>query len=216
MIEWIDDFLSHDECDHLITLAASSPRRKSRMRMNTLLQEDWKRAFDILPEDELETRLRNLDGRIAYQIECLTGRPARAHLVGNFYEYTNGGFYKPHGDAHRISERDGKVIATRYAKRDVSAIVYLNEDFTGGELLFIHSGRKIIPRQGGLVLFTSGWQNDHGVTPVAGTRYCVANWFETTPAMVADIEEIPEPYASNYPLSPSGARGCTRWPSHWQ
>ncbi|KAM9033645.1 prolyl 3-hydroxylase 2 [Sarcophilus harrisii] len=73
------------------------------------------------------------------------------------------------------------------ASRDYSAILYMNEDFEGGE--FIFTGRdpetvtaSIKPKCGRMVSFSSGRENLHGVKAVTkGQRCAVALWFTLDP-----------------------------------
>ncbi|XP_060777591.1 prolyl 3-hydroxylase 3 [Neoarius graeffei] len=75
--------------------------------------------------------------------------------------------------------------APAFTHRDLSAILYLNDDFEGGELFFTDRDAKTItarvkPSCGRLVGFTSGPVNPHGVTAVtAGRRCALALWFTT-------------------------------------
>ncbi|KAM6967805.1 prolyl 3-hydroxylase 3 [Aplochiton taeniatus] len=70
-----------------------------------------------------------------------------------------------------------------FTHRDLSAILYLNEDFDGGELFFTDRDAKTVtarvrPSCGRLVGFSSGPVNPHGVTAVtAGRRCALALWF---------------------------------------
>ncbi|KAJ7985201.1 hypothetical protein DPEC_G00349620 [Dallia pectoralis] len=67
--------------------------------------------------------------------------------------------------------------------RDLSAVLYLNDDFEGGELFFTDRDAKTVtarvkPTCGRLVGFSSGPVNPHGVTAVtAGRRCALALWF---------------------------------------
>lgn len=75
--------------------------------------------------------------------------------------------------------------APAFTHRDLSAVLYLNEDFEGGELFFTDRDAKTVtarvkPSCGRLVGFTSGPVNPHGVTAVtAGRRCALALWFTT-------------------------------------
>uniref|UniRef100_A0A7N4V071 procollagen-proline 3-dioxygenase n=1 Tax=Sarcophilus harrisii TaxID=9305 RepID=A0A7N4V071_SARHA len=88
------------------------------------------------------------------------------------------------------------------ASRDYSAILYMNEDFEGGE--FIFTGRdpetvtaSIKPKCGRMVSFSSGRENLHGVKAVTkGQRCAVALWFTLDPL---HRELVSSPYdASRY------------------
>ncbi|KAI5105936.1 prolyl 3-hydroxylase 3 [Silurus meridionalis] len=83
--------------------------------------------------------------------------------------------------------------APAFTHRDLSAVLYLNDDFEGGELFFTDRDAKTVtarvkPSCGRLVGFTSGPVNPHGVTAVtAGRRCALALWF-TTEKLHRDME----------------------------
>ncbi|XP_033341231.2 prolyl 3-hydroxylase 2 isoform X2 [Megalopta genalis] len=71
-----------------------------------------------------------------------------------------------------------------YTWRDYSAILYLNEDFQGGEFFFakeraIHESSSLVfPKCGRMVAFSAGGENLHGVKGVRRGRRCaLALWF---------------------------------------
>ena len=62
--------------------------------------------------------------------------------------------------------------------RDYSGVVYLNDNFVGGETWFPQFGPKFIkPKKGKFVLYPAGLEYSHGVTTVIGTRYTMPIWF---------------------------------------
>ncbi|XP_071505938.1 prolyl 3-hydroxylase 1-like [Diadema antillarum] len=70
--------------------------------------------------------------------------------------------------------------------RDWSAILYLNEDFEGGEFIFAHFNQTaqsvVTPHCGRLVGFSAGSENLHGVKGVIRGRRCaLAMWFTLDP-----------------------------------
>lgn len=71
-----------------------------------------------------------------------------------------------------------------YTWRDYSAILYLNDDFDGGEFFFVNDRKErrvqgtVQPRCGRIVAFSAGGENLHGVRAVRSGRRCaVALWF---------------------------------------
>ena len=63
--------------------------------------------------------------------------------------------------------------------RAISALVYLNEDFDGGETEFPHFGIKIKPKPGMLLLFPSNFAYRHIAHPVTnGTKYGLVTWIK--------------------------------------
>jgi hypothetical protein len=68
--------------------------------------------------------------------------------------------------------------ATVYGQRQLTAMLYLNDDFEGGELVLPHQGLVYKPRAGALVLFPSGFCFPHASHPVTrGTKYSLVTWF---------------------------------------
>jgi len=91
----------------------------------------------------------------------------------SFLRYHTGGFYRAHRD-HAVS-RDWPAAA----RRRIAIVVFLNDDFTGGELrLFprVTAPVSITAAAGTLVAFDARML--HEVLPVtAGTRETIVDWF---------------------------------------
>jgi Rps23 Pro-64 3,4-dihydroxylase Tpa1-like proline 4-hydroxylase len=207
MIYWLENFIDDAECVRLINMGKDHAHRKSRLAQNTYLDESYKLASDILPSEgsKLEAFIKFLDQAIASQIQGMFGsEEVHFDRPANFYEYNTGGFYRAHSDSQVVKKVNGELVARQYVKRDVSSVLYLNDDFEGGELVFVHQDgqkSKITPKRGALLLFKCDWQYDHYVTKVTGTRYCIANWYRTTPSLVKEEEIVPYPFSEKYPLT---------------
>ncbi|XP_038053135.1 prolyl 3-hydroxylase 2-like [Patiria miniata] len=73
-----------------------------------------------------------------------------------------------------------------YTWRDWSAVLYLNDNFEGGEFVFAHHNftfqSHLKPKCGRLVGFSAGEENLHGVKAVLSGRRCaLALWFTEDP-----------------------------------
>ncbi|XP_012328263.3 prolyl 3-hydroxylase 3 [Aotus nancymaae] len=74
-----------------------------------------------------------------------------------------------------------------YTYRDYSGLLYLNDDFQGGDLFFTEPNAltvtaRVRPRCGRLVAFSSGGENPHGVWAVTRGRRCaLALWHTWAP-----------------------------------
>lgn len=56
--------------------------------------------------------------------------------------------------------------------------IYLNDDYEGGEIEFIHSGVKIKPEAGSIIFFPSNFLYVHEVYPItSGFRYSMPHWY---------------------------------------
>ncbi|HWB33951.1 MAG TPA: 2OG-Fe(II) oxygenase [Candidatus Paceibacterota bacterium] len=96
-----------------------------------------------------------------------------------FLIYHPGGHYRPHIDGEALfNDGSGKLSWRRNVDRDISLVVYLNQDFEGGDIVFPKQAITIKPRAGMLLAFPSSHHFLHGVNPVlSGTRYAIVNWF---------------------------------------
>jgi predicted 2-oxoglutarate/Fe(II)-dependent dioxygenase YbiX len=80
-------------------------------------------------------------------------------------KYAPGSHIRAHNDT-----------ATEFSSRCVSALLYLNEEYEGGKLLFPRLDLAHKPSVGELVLFPSEYL--HAVTPVvSGVRYCFVGFY---------------------------------------
>lgn len=89
--------------------------------------------------------------------------------------YHQGGHYQVHSDADNWTASKRKW--SRGMDRDYSLLLYLNDDFTGGELDFPHFGFRIRPQAGMLACFPSDHRYLHAAKPtLSGTRYVLVGW----------------------------------------
>lgn len=85
-----------------------------------------------------------------------------------------------HYDKHNDSESYVKGKLKRVVSRDISLLLYLNDDYEGGELEFTKLQLTIRPKKGMLIAFPSYEEFEHKVHPVTkGTRYTIVSWIET-------------------------------------
>jgi len=68
------------------------------------------------------------------------------------------------------------------SSRVLSVLLYLNDDYEGGEIEFRHSGIKFKPEAGSVLFFPSNFLYVHEVYPVTkGPRYALPNWYHNVP-----------------------------------
>ena len=66
--------------------------------------------------------------------------------------------------------------------RSHSAVIYLNQDYGGGETIFRDQNVNIFPETGKLLMFPAGYDYTHAVNEVDGSnRYTIALWFTEDP-----------------------------------
>ncbi len=107
-----------------------------------------------------------------YQIEVRDREPSQ------ILHYDVGGHYIPHVDAETLYKDDiGLDMWEKTLDRDLSVVYFLNDGFSGGELIFPALDLIVQPEAGTLVCFPSCHNYVHGVKPVtAGHRYSIVTW----------------------------------------
>lgn len=89
------------------------------------------------------------------------------HFVESFnlLKYQTGQEYGAHYDGNTGTARV------------VSPILYLNDDYEGGELEFVNFNLKIKPKAGTLYIFPASYPYRHIAHPVkSGTKYAIVTW----------------------------------------
>lgn len=130
----------------------------------TVDQGKYQKYIDRLIESSLTRILNKHFQKTLYWYE-------RPHVL----YYKEGGKYSAHSD----SENHNTIIDSwvKVIDRDYSILLYLADDFEGGELLFNRFGFRYKPRRGDLVVFPSDQRYIHTAEPVTnGNRYAIVSW----------------------------------------
>jgi len=87
-----------------------------------------------------------------------------------YYEVFNFVKYEGEGKEFKIHADDGPAY-----KAAVSAVIYLNDDYEGGEIAFPRMDNLVIkPGLGDIAIFPSNYIYEHASLPIkSGTKYCV-------------------------------------------
>lgn len=100
----------------------------------------------------------------------------------NVQKMETGGYAIVHSDH---TDFDG--VPNAYERSKYATIIYLNDDYEGGELYFPEHGIDIKPKAGAIYTFSGGIQNLHGVREVlSGTRYNLIAFWDHAEAEYSD------------------------------
>ncbi len=131
---------------------------------------------NMLPESETDAlRLMQQVRLLAQLVLTHAARPTQTIYsdTAQLVRWHEGIELTPHADN---MEPDGAPNATPH--RCFSSLLYLNDDYEGGETFFPGYAIRLKPEAGMLVLFGAGPEFVHGVTRVRrGLRYTYAGWF---------------------------------------
>lgn len=163
-IKVIENFLSIDECDYILSkytqelelLIAKVTNGNSKSRKSSVGWINKLNGIDERLSDLLKT---------SYDIN---GMEVTGLGPFQFTEYKVGEYFDWHSD------RSSEIFRDRF----VSTIILLNDNYSGGILEIQDINSNLIPinqRVGNLYVFDSGLR--HRVTPVEeGVRYSLVNW----------------------------------------
>ena len=98
----------------------------------------------------------------------------------------SGDSHIPHADNER--REHGRWLPNHTPQRDYTGLVYLNDNFAGGELVFPDRDVVIIPKPGLFVGFPSNRKFVHAVPNVlSGKRYSLPVWFTANSAKAMQV-----------------------------
>lgn len=114
-----------------------------------------------------------------YKVKCLD-------VEIHFLHYMSESEYKSHIDGQYIDEG----IAKRGVDRDITCVLYLNDDYEGGNIRFDFFNKKLKPNTGDILIYPTTWQFTHAVEKVKGERYAIVFWYKTSPELNVESKII--------------------------
>lgn len=111
----------------------------------------------------------------AKELEPFYNCKLRTMETPQILRYTKGSCYYPHADADVVDRETMKW--KRAVDRDYSLLIYLDQNYEGGELIFPNFDFKLRPQAGMMVAFPSDFRYLHGAMPVlSGVRHAIVSW----------------------------------------
>ena len=166
----LEKCVSHIEC----RLQAQDFRR------HEVYARDGRTVVDARSRDSMSIRPRHDEELAFFVFEAVhhyfekhfLAKPSDSLVLAQheFFAYLPGAGLRMHADDH-VLKPDGNVL-TRDVQRGITAILYLNSNFAGGEIRFPKQGLELRPSAGLLVIFPSNGNFPHEVKPILrGRRY---------------------------------------------
>lgn len=180
----IPHFLSDNECDQIIEsskntgLFASKVYEGSHDSYNDL----HRRSEQCWLNDTDHDYIKNISDRVGFLTGTINNKKEPFQVV----KYKSGGYFNPHYDACNGSEEFCKRL-NKDGFRLLTVLIYLNDDYTGGETVFPNINKTVIPEKGKAVVFYNVneqgkpiYEALHGGNPVkSGEKYICNKWVRT-------------------------------------
>lgn len=158
-VQIIENFLTPDECDTIIRLA-----KKKGLEEGMVYTDNKKDlyALDKSSRDSktawLEDNEHSVVEKIAKKAAELSKLPIEKQEPLQVAYYNQGGKFVEHHDAC-TEKSDKKCDAIDINPRRSTLLIYLNDDFEGGETEFRLIGKKIKPLKGQAIFFWDTYEN---------------------------------------------------------
>jgi prolyl 4-hydroxylase len=182
----ITDFLTPEQCDHIIEQATPKLARSTVLDAKGGLVDSRRTSYGMFfasaPTDPI---LKEIEEKIAR----ITQMPVENGEGLQVLHYEVGGEFQPHHDYFTSLQPGGPQALSRGGQRVATLMMYLNTTEKGGETIFPKAGISISPKKGQAVLFynvtPSGVEDPqslHGGAPVlAGEKWIVTKWIRKGP-----------------------------------
>jgi hypothetical protein len=169
------DYLSDEECALLVDYFDSASIKENTNNINVNPTFNNRVIYyESVKDPKVKALMKRIHTDVAARLKDFyheTGDilPEATHIV----KWPIGTSLGNHADN---AYEDGRPNYVSW--RTYSAIIYLNDDFLGGEFYFKKYAYDLKPKKGLLVGFTAGLRHVHGVRQVNyGIRYTLPMWF---------------------------------------
>lgn len=139
---------------------------------NSIIDTRYRDSKAIVPRHDEELAFHIYESVYQYFLANFSAHPSDSLVLAQteFFAYSPGVGLKMHSDDHARGV-DGSVLKLD-VQRGITAILYLNSEFDGGEIHFPKQGLELRPSAGTLVIFPSNRNFPHEVKPIVrGQRY---------------------------------------------
>jgi prolyl 4-hydroxylase len=176
MINEYRNFLTKEECDQIIKLA------ENQMKPATTLgtQIEGYRVAETTWLDNDNIIVSSYKKKVSELFDIPVENMENLHIV----RYVIGGEYKNHQDFFHPGESYYDEHIKRGGQRLMTTIIYLNDEFTGGETDFPELNMRIKPETGKLISWKNLDENENllyntlhaGLPVISGTKYIATIW----------------------------------------
>ena len=160
-VQEIPDFLTKEECDRVMKLANPKLFTSKVYTSNSDLEDKNVRISD---QCWLKTSDDEFISELSRRIADITETDVKSQEDLQVVRYKTGGFYKPHFDACNKETDDCTRLNRGLGPRFITFIIYLNDDFNGGETYFPQIDTKVTPKRGKAAIFYNV-DNDGEILP---------------------------------------------------
>jgi prolyl 4-hydroxylase len=180
------NLLTSEECDSLIAYSQQKGMTASDVldyasTSGTVVNNDYRTSKTAWIQDSEH----HVCAKMAALSEKLTGLPKCNQEMAQVAHYESGGKFNEHYDACSYDDQEYcNRMNNNAGQRRSTLLVYLNDDFQGGETEFVAIGYTVTPEKGKAILFWNTDENEviipeskHRAHPVRnGEKWICTKW----------------------------------------
>lgn len=151
------NYLSKEECESMVSLI-----KKTETSNNRPLQSE---ALSLVYYDSL-----NLPERYIPAVHSLLEKEYGVKVKARHSRFAE--WKHRNSESIRIDDMGSKD------SNHMAGWIYLNDNYAGGDLVFINQGLSFKPEAGDLIMFPGNFEYWYDVTPASGSRYIMPMWFD--------------------------------------
>lgn len=173
-----DNFIGDTLCDELINIIEKYGNEDEYWQTNQnvnckfLHLSNFKKDPDI--KNKYDNILFNIIGKFIRQLEDygISCSGDSGYCLRKIYGPT-----KFHKDGIKVHTINNRYLPIRKV-RNMSVIIALNDDYEGGEFVFLNQNYRVRLKKGQLIAFPPYWTHVHGVEPLQNEtfRYTINTW----------------------------------------
>ena len=162
-IHLIEDFISKEDLEYIQEFIKNGKFVASQYDRHEFPLE----GLDFTNDPHLIEMIHSYTDRIQEILEKTFECELERSEIAGLTKYAPGSQLNEHADKICVSWRD------------VSNVLYYNDDYTGGEIFFSQYDLVMKPKAGSLLIFPAGANYQHGVNPVkTGNRYVTSTFWK--------------------------------------
>ncbi len=179
----IPNFLTAEECDEIINMSLDKLEDSKVYGDTDHIQENHR----VSKQCWLGNEMSDVVEKFSKQSERATSSQGKYQEMLQVVRYEQGGFFNSHYDQTPGDEEFCKRMNGPYGPRKYTVLVYLNDDYDGGETFFPNINKEVKPEKGKAVIFENVDSNNviikeslHGGRPVtSGTKWICNKWIHS-------------------------------------
>lgn len=181
----LPDFLTEPECDIIMSY---TERHLNLFDHGGQPDSFWdKRVINVTEFEDKNIRdlIVHINKNIEMTVEKLCGKKVYPDTL-QVVRWIRGYELKPHAD-----KENPNGYPHPFPWRDFATLVYLNDDYVGGEIYWPNKNKELKPKKGTLAIFPGTLEFLHGVRDTTeGTRYTLPSFFTLDASRSLNYDDI--------------------------